>query len=121
MALIGALAVLAGGLALFGFAAAGVVAVATLTGPMMIWTAGMGIVFPTAMAAALGPFPRMAGAASALMGFCQMGAGALGSIGIAALNDGTALPVGLVPAALAVVGFTAFYILAWRGRAARAG
>jgi len=122
MALIGATCVLAGGLILLAFAAAGVVAVVTLTGPMMIWTAGMGIVFPTAMAGALGPFPRMAGAASALMGFFQMGAGAVGSIGVAALEEGpwggTALPVALMPAILGIVGFTAFFALVRRRREA---
>ncbi|MEQ8964660.1 MAG: multidrug effflux MFS transporter [Azospirillaceae bacterium] len=122
MALIGASCVLAGGLILLAFAAAGVVAVITLTGPMMIWTAGMGIVFPTAMAGALGPFPRMAGAASALMGFFQMGAGAAGSIGVAVLEEGpwggTALPVALMPAILGLVGFTTFLALVWRRRGA---
>jgi DHA1 family bicyclomycin/chloramphenicol resistance-like MFS transporter len=76
---------------------------------MMVWTCGLGLAYPSAMAGAMQPFPRMAGAASAMMGFLQMGAGALGSLAVARLNDGTALSAGLVPAALALIGFVVFH------------
>lgn len=40
--------------------------------PMFFFAAGNGVVRPAAMAGALIPFERMAGLASALLGFCQM-------------------------------------------------
>ena len=41
--------------------------------PMVFYSAGMGLVLPNAMAVALRPFPHIAGTASALLGFIQMG------------------------------------------------
>ena len=40
--------------------------------PMILYSAGMGLVLPNAMAVALRPFPHIAGTASALLGFIQM-------------------------------------------------
>jgi DHA1 family bicyclomycin/chloramphenicol resistance-like MFS transporter len=40
--------------------------------PMTVFTLGMGLVLANGMAGAMAPFPRIAGAASALMGFVQM-------------------------------------------------
>jgi len=73
---------------------------------MMIYVAGMGLVLPNAFTGALAPFPRIAGAASALMGFAQMGIGALGTIVIAMLEDGTAGPMGVVVALAAAATLT---------------
>lgn len=41
--------------------------------PMTLYATGMGLVLPNAMAVALAPFPHIAGTASSLMGFIQMG------------------------------------------------
>jgi DHA1 family bicyclomycin/chloramphenicol resistance-like MFS transporter len=41
--------------------------------PMVFYSAGMGLVLPNSMAVALRPFPHIAGTASALLGFIQMG------------------------------------------------
>ncbi|MCB1675898.1 MAG: multidrug effflux MFS transporter [Halioglobus sp.] len=46
--------------------------VAALVLPMVLYSIGMGLVLPHAMAIALRPFPHIAGTASALMGFIQM-------------------------------------------------
>ncbi|NBB81814.1 MAG: Bcr/CflA family efflux MFS transporter [Alphaproteobacteria bacterium] len=108
LALAGMTVVLVAGLILLGNVLAGWVSVIAIVAPMMLWTCGLGLAYPSAMAGALQPFPHMAGAASAMMGFLQMGAGALGSLAVARLNDGTALSAGLVPAALAAIGFVAF-------------
>lgn len=110
MAMIGMTVVLAAGAVLLTNVALGWVSVISVIGPMMVWTCGLGLAYPSAMAGAMQPFPRMAGAASAMMGFLQMGAGALGSLAVARLNDGTALSAGLVPAALALIGFIIFHV-----------
>lgn len=46
--------------------------VVALALPMVLYSTGMGLVLPNAMAVALSPFAQMAGTASALMGFIQM-------------------------------------------------
>ena len=51
---------------------------------------GMGMVLPNAFASAIGPFPRMAGSASALLGFLQMLTAALSGVLVGQLADGTA-------------------------------
>ncbi|SRR6056297_231026 len=52
--------------------------------PMIFYATGMGLVLPNAMAIALRPFPHIAGTASALLGFIQMGlsAGATALVGV---------------------------------------
>ncbi len=58
--------------------------------PVAVFMAGAGMVLPNAMAAALGPFPQMAGAASALLGFVQMSAAAGVGVLVGQLSDGSA-------------------------------
>jgi DHA1 family bicyclomycin/chloramphenicol resistance-like MFS transporter len=57
----------------------------SLVGPMMVFSVGMGLTLPNALAGGLLPFPRVAGAASALLGFSQMAAAALATVVVAAL------------------------------------
>ncbi len=45
--------------------------------PVAVYTFGIAFVMPAMTTAALAPFPHIAGAASSLMGFMQMGAGLL--------------------------------------------
>ena len=61
--------------------------------PSLVYMIGTGLVLPNAMAGAIGPFPRLAGTAAALMGFIQMGLAALAGIAIAHLANGTARPM----------------------------
>jgi len=82
-----------GGISMAAFAWTGHVDVATIVGPQFIAMVGVGFVMPNAQAGAIGPFPRMAGAASALMGFIQMGIAAVIGIAVAEAFDGTARPM----------------------------
>ena len=66
---VGALA----GLAMWGLDLAGVRTLTAILAPMVGATVAVGMVMPNAVGRALAPYPRMAGAASALMGFAQMG------------------------------------------------
>lgn len=66
--------------------------------PVAIYAFGIAFVSPTMTTAAMYPFPHIAGSASALMGFIQMGTGFLGGlvaalIGIPLLSFGTVIPV----------------------------
>jgi DHA1 family bicyclomycin/chloramphenicol resistance-like MFS transporter len=55
----------------------------------------LGFLSPNTTALALGPFSKHAGAASALLGSMQMGAGALGSAIVSHFHNGTAMPMTL--------------------------
>jgi len=74
-------------------AAAGSTSAVGIVLPMFLYAVGAGLVMPSGMAGALGPFPQSAGLASALLGFFQMGGSALYSIAVSRLYDGTALPM----------------------------
>lgn len=62
--------------------------------PMTLYTAGVGLVMPQAMAGAMSPFPERAGAASSLLGLVQMSMAALvGALLGQMLDWGSALPL----------------------------
>ncbi len=101
---------LGGGLAA-GLALAGVVGVAAIVGPVFVFMIGAGLMLPNALAGAIGPFPRMAGAASALLGFIQMGLAALVGIAVGHLHDGTPRAMMLAIAAVALVALVSYLTL----------
>lgn len=74
--LIGLFASVVGGMAMFGLWLVGVRHWAAIILPMCCVMFGMGILRPNSIAGAMAPFREMAGAASALIGFLQMAAGA---------------------------------------------
>jgi DHA1 family bicyclomycin/chloramphenicol resistance-like MFS transporter len=96
----GTLVMLAGAALMTGLAAAGVFTVWAVVGPFVLVMAGIGLTFPNAIAGAIGPFPAMAGTASALMGFIQMTLAAL--VGIA-IGHATGAASGGLPMALMVL------------------
>jgi DHA1 family bicyclomycin/chloramphenicol resistance-like MFS transporter len=72
-------------------------------GPVACYAFGIGFVMPAMTTAALTPFPRIAGAAAAMMGFLQMGSGlVVGSLG-ALVGD----PVLAMGALIPLMGATA--------------
>ena len=92
VALAGGLSLL-GGTLLGGLALAGVASVWAVIGPMVIFMVGHGVHQPCGQSGAVGPFPRAAGAASAMNGFFMMlAAFAMGSW-LAWRLDGTVLPL----------------------------
>ena len=107
---------LVAGLGLAALAVAGVDRPAAVVVPMFFYLVGMGMVMPNAMAGAIGPFPEMAGAASALMGFLQMTMAGAAGVLVGHLDDGTQVPMAMVVAAMAVCGVVAFVALVGRRR-----
>lgn len=99
-----------GGLGGVAFYAAGSVSVATVVGPVAVFMIGTGLALPNAQAGAIGPFPRMAGAASALMGFFQMGFAALVGIAVGHGSGSSALAM-MAAIALVALGSTLAYWL----------
>ena len=85
-----------------------------IVGPMLVFMIGVGLVLPNSIAGAIGPFPRAAGAASALLGFVQMTVAAAIGIAVAALYDGSSVPMTATIAAVAVGVLLAFTLLVRR-------
>jgi MFS transporter, DHA1 family, multidrug resistance protein len=75
-----------------------------------------GLVLPNAMAGAIGPFPKMAGAASALMGFFQMGCAALLGYLVGQLDNATPAPMALAMSAAGWGSFASYRLLVKAGR-----
>jgi DHA1 family bicyclomycin/chloramphenicol resistance-like MFS transporter len=82
-----------------------------IVSPMLVFMIGVGLVLPNSIAGAIGPFPRAAGAASALLGFTQMTAAAAIGIAVAALYDGTSIPMTATIAVVALGVLLAFMLL----------
>ena len=94
----------AGGLLMLILVGAGVPSSFAGTGPMTLYTAGVGMALPLAQASAMAPFPERAGAASSFLGICQMSLAALVGIWVGHALGGSPLPL---PAAVAAIGVAA--------------
>ena len=82
--------------------------------PVIAFMFGVGFVIPPGSAAAIAPFPSMAGAASSFLGFCQISASSTVILISGYLYDGTMRPVALVMTVLAALGLAVFF--AWMRR-----
>jgi DHA1 family bicyclomycin/chloramphenicol resistance-like MFS transporter len=71
---------------------------------LLLYLPFCGIAYPNAAAIALAPFSKNVGSASAVLGFLQMGIGALASTGVGLLNATSSLMVFVVMAATAFIG-----------------
>jgi DHA1 family bicyclomycin/chloramphenicol resistance-like MFS transporter len=102
---LGAALAAAGGVALAALALAGAPHWTAIVLPMVVYLFGCSFIIPNATAAALAPFPQMAGSASSLLGAIPFGLGALLSAGLAAAFDGSTRPMS---AAIGLFGLLAF-------------
>lgn len=82
----------------------------SIMGPVAICSFGMAFVIPDITTAGLTPHPKLAGSASALLGFVQMGCGFLGGVGAAWLGDPLTAFGTIIPAMelLAIVAYLSF-------------
>ncbi len=99
---LGTSVMLAGGVLLLGCAFAGVHHVAALVAPMAVIMHGMGLMRPNSIAGAMAPFRDRAGAASALIGFLQLGGGVLAGLIAATRPEGG---ITLFATSIAIGGF----------------
>jgi DHA1 family bicyclomycin/chloramphenicol resistance-like MFS transporter len=72
---------------------------------LFLFLAFMGFTYPNAAALALAPFDKNAGTASSLLGFLQMGIGALASMAVSTYINRSALPMVAIIAASSVIAF----------------
>jgi DHA1 family bicyclomycin/chloramphenicol resistance-like MFS transporter len=110
----GVMALALGGVLMLVLVAAGVASSLAITGPMAIYGIGVGLTMPQSMASALMPFPARAGAASSLLGICQMTFAAVLGILLGQGLGASALPL---PATIATTGVLAFVVFTATGRA----
>jgi DHA1 family bicyclomycin/chloramphenicol resistance-like MFS transporter len=106
----GAIALL-GGILLIALALAGEDTVMAIVIPTTVYLFGVGMVMANSMAGAIGPYPRAAGAASALLGFTQMSTAALVGAAIGHAADGTQMPMVIALALSAVAGPLGYWLL----------
>jgi DHA1 family bicyclomycin/chloramphenicol resistance-like MFS transporter len=115
MILAGCALAVAGGALMSLLALLAALSAAALIAPMMLFAFGMGLTFANALAGGLLPFPRMAGIASALLGFAQMALAALATILVAALPPLSALSMSGVILGLAIAGLVSqLTLVGWR-------
>ena len=79
--------------------------------PMMIYMVGVGLNLPPSMSRSLMPFARVAGSASALLGFFQMAFAGLFAFTIRYFYDGSAHSLAIMEIALAGGGILIFWLL----------
>jgi len=92
-----------GGIIMVALALAGFHTPAAIIAPMAVFATGVALVLPQANAAALQPFPRMAGMASSVQGFIHSFMAAAVSFSLTAAKNETALAMACVIAGGAVI------------------
>jgi DHA1 family bicyclomycin/chloramphenicol resistance-like MFS transporter len=100
----GALALLAGGIAMLVTIAVAPGSALSVVLPASLYIIGLGLTFPQAMAGGLTPFPDRAGAASSLLGFIPQFFAGIAGVTVVAVLDKTAWPLAI---ALTVMGVLA--------------
>lgn len=117
---LGVASLAAGGILMLLLVGLGLPTSLAVTGPMTVYALGVGLTMPQAMASAMMPFPDRAGAASSLLGICQMTFAAVLGIGLGQALGASALPLPAVVAATGVLALVLFSITetARRGSAA---
>jgi DHA1 family bicyclomycin/chloramphenicol resistance-like MFS transporter len=81
---------------------------------IFICIASTGFIGPNATAAAMAPYGKQAGSASALLGAVQFGLGALAGVVLGTLHNGTALPMAATMALCGAASLIALHALALR-------
>ena len=99
------------GLAMAAFALTGISTVAAVLVPMILYMVGMGLVLPNAAAGGIGPFPRMAGAASSLLGFSQYAIAAAVGYAVGHAFDDSQIPMALAIAAMGIGTFLCYFLI----------
>ncbi len=93
---------------------AGISSVVAVVLPFILVMIGIGFTLPAGIAGAIGPYPRMAGAASAMVGFLQLGIAAAVGVGVGNILDDTTRPMMTAIAVVSVAGLASFWRLVLR-------
>ena len=115
----GAVFTLVGGLTMAALSLAGVFSPWAIAVPQFIYSFGHGVHQPCGQAAVVGPFPRSAGAASALAGFILAAGAVLVGAWLGVAMDGTVFPLTLTVGAMSVTTAAVAWTLVQRHGEAR--
>jgi len=115
----GAVFTLVGGLTMAALSLAGVFSPWAIAVPQFIYSFGHGVHQPCGQAAVVGPFPRSAGAASALAGFILAAGAVLVGAWLGVAMDGTVFPLTLTVGAMSVATAAVAWTLVQRHGEAR--
>ncbi|HEV7368319.1 multidrug effflux MFS transporter [Arenibaculum sp.] len=118
MVALGTAVLMLGGLSGLALAVAGEPSVASILAPLFVFLAGAGLTLPNTMAGAIGPFPAMAGLASALLGFIQMTLASAVGIFVGHLDGGDGVVMMAATAAASVAAAACRRLVAPRPAAA---
>ncbi len=99
----------------------GIQTVWTIVAPMVLFAFAIGFIFPLGTAGAIGPFPHMAGAASALLGFLESAVGAGFGAAVGILHDGTVVPMTTIMGLATLLSLLVYLATLWRHEAAVTG
>lgn len=110
-----------GALATAGFAwlapgMRGLPGVVVVVAPIFVFAIGAGLATPSSLAGAIGPFPAMAGLASALAGFGQMIVAAVVGAFVGMAHDGSSRPMATAMLISALAAAVSFLLLVWSKR-----
>lgn len=86
----------------------------TVMGPVALWAFGNALIMPGTTASALAPFPHIAGAASALTGFTQIGGGLVGTAVAALLFSDPFVALTSITPVMAILAVIFYFTLARR-------
>ncbi len=111
MVLWGSLTSALAGITMAIFALSDVNSVAAVLVPMILYMVGMGLVLPNAAAGSIGPFPKMAGAASSLLGFTQYSIAALVGYVVSHAFDDSQAPMALAVALMGACSFLCYLFI----------
>ena len=111
---LGVMCLAVGGATMLTLVLLGVPSSLSISAPMAIYGIGVGLTMPQSMASALMPFPERAGAASSLLGICQMTFAAIVGIALGRNLDASAIPL---PATIAATGMLALVLFLMTSRA----
>lgn len=92
-------------------ALSGTLSIAALFGPMIVFTLGLGLALPNALAGVVSIHPNFAGSAAALTGCLQMTCGALGTLAVLSLPGTSAVSLALVIATAGLTGLLGWLAL----------
>ena len=92
----------------------GIQSVVGIVAPMILFAFAIGFIFPLGTAGAIGPFPHMAGAAAALLGFLQSAVGAVFGVMVGVLHDGSVIPMTSVMGLTTSLALATYLTLLWR-------
>lgn len=109
----------AGGALMIVLALAAPMSIASILGPMVVFSAGMGLILPQCVAGAMAPHAKIAGSASALLGFVQMSGAAGATVVAGSIALDSALPLALLITGAALAAALAHALLTRGGAAAR--